>query len=47
MRPAPDSTEQEYQQLLVNYQQETAKATKIVIIGAGAVGVEFAGVRSY
>ena len=45
MRPVLGNTEAEYQQLLVNLQQEIGQANKIVIVGAGAVGVELSGVR--
>jgi NADH dehydrogenase FAD-containing subunit len=44
MRPQPDTTEDEYRQTLVKYQQEIGKASKVVIVGAGSVGLEVAGV---
>lgn len=45
MKPEPGSTEQEYRDLLVKFQKEIAQASKIVIVGGGAVGIELAGVR--
>jgi NADH dehydrogenase FAD-containing subunit len=44
MRPAEGATEESYRAELVKSQEEVAKATKVVVIGSGAVGVEMAGV---
>ena len=44
MRPVPGSTEQEYLGALTKLQGEFAQAKKILIVGAGAVGLELAGV---
>jgi len=46
MRPQPESTEKEYLDMLRNSQSEIAKATKIIVVGGGAVGCEVAGVSS-
>jgi hypothetical protein len=46
MRPVPGSTEEEYLGALTKLQGEFAQAKKILIVGAGAVGVELAGVSS-
>ncbi|WWD18058.1 hypothetical protein CI109_102505 [Kwoniella shandongensis] len=43
MRPSLSSTKDEWVQALVKIQQDIAKAKRVVIIGAGAVGVEVAG----
>ncbi|RSH92620.1 hypothetical protein EHS25_008065 [Saitozyma podzolica] len=43
MRPAEGATEESYRAELVKSQEEIAKATKVVVIGSGAVGVEMAG----
>jgi hypothetical protein len=44
MRPVPGSTEQEYLGALTKLQEEFTQAKKILIVGAGAVGLELAGV---
>lgn len=44
MRPAEGATEDSYRAELVKSQEEIAKATKVVVVGSGAVGVEMAGV---
>ncbi|KAK8865785.1 hypothetical protein IAR55_000932 [Kwoniella newhampshirensis] len=43
MRPPPGSSIQECQQAFVKSQDEIKQATKVVIIGGGAVGLEIAG----
>jgi pyruvate/2-oxoglutarate dehydrogenase complex dihydrolipoamide dehydrogenase (E3) component len=44
MRPLPDQSESEFLASLVKNQGEIKAAKKVVIIGGGAVGLEFAGV---
>jgi NADH dehydrogenase FAD-containing subunit len=44
MRPSEGATEESYCAELVKSQEEIAKASKVVVIGSGAVGVEVAGV---
>jgi len=44
MRPHPGMSEAETLAMLVKEQRDLEKATSVVIIGGGAVGVEMAGV---
>jgi NADPH-dependent 2,4-dienoyl-CoA reductase/sulfur reductase-like enzyme len=46
MRPAPGSTEAEYEALLKDYQRDLSKAKKVVVVGGGAAGTEVAGVST-
>ncbi|WRT63953.1 uncharacterized protein IL334_000880 [Kwoniella shivajii] len=43
MRPAVDSSRKEYEEALIKTQGEIKNASKIVVVGGGAVGLEIAG----
>lgn len=45
MVPDLSWTEEEYKECLRQNQRELKEAKEVVIIGGGAVGIEFAGVR--
>jgi len=43
MRPAPGSTEKEYLNALKKQQSDISRSESVLIVGAGAVGLEFSG----
>jgi len=46
MRPVPGSSESQYRASLVKFQGEFKQAKNVVIVGAGASGLEVAGVSA-
>jgi hypothetical protein len=46
MRPPKGATEASYRDELVQLQRDIAKAKKVLVVGAGAVGLEMAGVSA-
>lgn len=46
MRPSEGATEASYRDELVQLQRDIAKAKKVLVVGAGPVGLEMAGVSA-